>query len=310
MFVPVADAHCDFLYSMVCYGQDIRTPAPRQAISLPAMAEGGVKLQFFAAWIDRQRKEPYLQQCIALIDAYERMLAANPDSLVPLTAGFVPEENGPIATVLTVEGGEAIEGSLAVLRILYKLGVRAMTLTWNHNNELASAAIKRGNKGLTALGREAVAEMGRLGIALDVSHLSDGGIDDALAYATRPIFASHSNARALCDSPRCLRDDHIRAIAGQGGVIGVNFYHKQLTGRGGANAADVAAHIRHVAEIGGVGCCAIGSDFDGMGEYPTGLNTSAGLPLVLDALSREGFTEPEIKRIAYDNLRDYIVQFI
>lgn len=308
MLIPIADAHCDFLYSMVYHGKDVQLD--RQAISLPALRAGGVQIQFFAAWIDRELKIPYLQQCLSLIDAYTRMLEANPEAFVPLTRDFVPREGGPIATVLTVEGGEAAEGSLAVLRMLHRLGVRAMTLTWNNNNELAGAAVKRGGKGLTSLGRELLSEMERIGIALDVSHLSDAGIDDALAYAKRPLFASHSNARALCNAPRCLQDAYIRAIAAQGGVVGVNFYHRQLTHRGRAEAADIAAHIRHVAEIGGIGCCAIGSDFDGMGEYPRGLSTAAGLPLLLDALAREGFTESEIARIAYHNLRDYIVQFL
>ena len=310
MQMPVADAHCDFLYSMVNYGQDVRSHQKGQAIHLEGMRQGGVKLQFFAAWIDRQLKTPYLQQCITMIDAYYRMLEENRGALIQLTPEFQPEQNGPIATLLTVEGGEAIEGSLAVLRVLYRLGVRAMTLTWNHNNELASAALKPGKKGLTALGREVIAEMCRLGIAIDVSHLNDAGIDDILSIATRPIFASHSNARALCPSQRALCDDHIRAIAAQGGVVGINFYHKQLVEEGVATIEDIARHILHVVEVGGIGCCAIGSDFDGMGVYPRGLETSAGLPLLLGALKRAGLNDDEIYRIAYGNLRDYIVKFL
>jgi len=199
---------------------------------------------------------------------------------------------------------------MAVLRVLHRLGVRAMTLTWNENNELSGAAMGKGNKGLSAIGRDIVDEMCRLGVAIDVSHLSDRGIEQILSRATRPIFASHSNARSVCDHPRALSDGLIRDIAGQGGVIGVNFFYQQLTQNAEACIDDIVRHIARIAEIGGVGCCAIGSDFDGMTQYPRDLRNSRDFPALLDALSRAGFSEAEIRRIAYGNLHDYIVQFI
>ena len=123
----VADGHCDFLYGMVERGYDLRKPKADQAIRLRDMQEGGVALQLFAAWTDMALRVPPLHQCLAMIDAYERMLDSN-EELTPLTKDFDPT-CGKIATVLTVEGGEAIEGSHAMLRTLYRLGVRAMTLT-------------------------------------------------------------------------------------------------------------------------------------------------------------------------------------
>lgn len=306
---PVADAHCDFLFGMYEWGYDIDTLKRNQSIHLPYLQEGNVKLQFFAAWIDHTLKAPYLQQCISMIDCYWRMLDAHKDTLVPLTKDFSPD-SGKIATVLTVEGGEAIEGSLSVLRVLKRLGVVAMTPTWNSNNELAGAAMKRGAKGLTVLGKEVLREMERIGVAFDVSHLSDAGIDDALSIATRPIFASHSNARAVFSSPRCLCDAHIRAISGMGGVIGVNFFHKQLTANSVATIDDIAKHILHVIKIGGIGCCAIGSDFDGMTQYPRDLKDSSHMQSLFVRLKGEGLSDEDIYRIAYGNLFSYIVQFI
>ncbi|MDL2217680.1 dipeptidase [Christensenellaceae bacterium OttesenSCG-928-M15] len=306
--IPVADAHCDFLYGMYELRFDIADPEKGQTIYLPYMKQGGVKLQFFAAWIDRSLKTPYLQQCLSMIDCYERMLEAHPDAFEKLTKAYSPTGD-KIATVLTVEGGEAIEGSLAALRTLKRLGVSAMTLTWNHHNELAYAAMKRGAKGLTSLGKEAVAEMNRIGIALDVSHLSDGGIDDALLISKAPIFASHSNARAVYDTPRALCDDHIRAIKKQGGVIGVNFFHKQLCD-GDASIRDIVRHMMHVIKIGGIECCCIGSDFDGMTQYPRDLQNCSYLQDLLGALRAEGLGEEDLYKIAYGNLYDYIVQFI
>ena len=308
MNFPVADGHCDYLYGAVQYGYDLKKPKRDQSIALAPLLSGHVGLQFFACWTDMALKTPPLHQCVAMIDAYERMLASHPE-LVPLTKDYSPE-SGKIATVLTVEGGEAIDGSLAVLRTLYRLGVRAMTLTWNDSNELSGAAMSHTRRGLTALGREVVDEMCRLGVAVDVSHLSDAGIDDVLSRATRPVFASHSNARSVFDSPRALSDAHIRAIADMGGTVGVNFYYGQLTARRKAGIDDIVRHMVHVAEVGGVDCCAIGSDFDGMQQYPIGLRNSGDFPALLSALSEAGFTDAEIYKIAYQNLHDYILRFI
>ena len=304
---PAADAHCDFLYGMINRGYDLSRPARRQAIRLDKLREGGVKLQFFAAWIDMEFETNPLSQCCQMIDAYCRMLEANP-SLVPLTRDFDPSGE-KIAAVLTVEGGEAIEASIANLRILHRLGVRAMTLTWNDANRLAYPAAGGSRKGLTKLGRDAVREMCRLGVAVDLAHLNDHGIDDVLEIATRPVFASHSNARALCASPRCLKDEHIREIAKRGGVIGVNFFHKQLAEGRMATVGDVVSHIEHIASVGGVRCAALGSDFDGMGTYIEGLSTSAGMPLIANELLRLNYSEHDVKRIMFGNLYDYIIGF-
>ncbi len=305
---PVADGHCDFLYGAVQSGYDLRNPKREQAIRLNDLLTGGVALQFFACWIDTALAAPPLHQCIAMIDAYERMLADN-NELVPLTRDFTPE-SGKIATVLSVEGGEATDGSMAVLRVLHLLGVRAMTLTWNENNELAGAAMGRGNKGLSAIGRDIIDEMCALGIAIDVSHLSDKGIEQVLARSTRPVFASHSNARSAYNHPRSLSDELIREIAKQGGTVGVNFYYQQLTKNSEAGLDDIVRHICSIVEVGGINCCAIGSDLDGMQHYPKDFKTSRDFPALFNALVKRGFTEVDVYRIAYQNLRDYIVQFV
>ena len=305
---PVADGHCDYLYGAVQSGYDLKKPKREQAIRLDDLLCGGVALQFFACWIDTALASPPLHQCLAMIDAYERMLQAHSE-LVPLTRDFVPE-SGKIAAVLSVEGGEALDGSMAVLRVLYRLGVRALTLTWNENNELAGAAMGRGNKGLSAIGRDIVDEMCALGVAIDVSHLSDRGIEQVLARTTRPVFASHSNARGAHDHARSLSDALIREIANQGGTVGINFYYQQLTKSSEACIEDIVRHICRVVEIGGIGCCAIGSDLDGMQQYPKDFKTSRDYPALFEALLRRGFSEAEVYRIAYQNLRDYIVQFV
>ena len=309
MLFPAADGHCDYLYGQINSRYDLVHPVANQAIRMKDMKEGNVKLQFFAVWIDMKLKIPPLHQALSMIDAYHKNLELYPDDLCVLTQDYTPDVNR-IATVLAIEGGEAIDGSLMILNDMYRLGVRAMTLTWNYNNELAGAALAFGNKGLTPLGKDVIREMNRLGIAADVSHLSDRGIDDILELSDEPVFASHSNARSVFASNRSLSDGHIREIARRGGTVGVNFYSKQLSKKTVPDIDDIIDHMIHIAEIGGIGCCAIGSDFDGMPVYPAGLATSAGLPSLSARMLERGFTEKEVARIFYQNLRDYIVRYV
>ncbi len=305
---PCADAHCDFLYGMQNNCYDIKQPIGKQTMTLPRMVEGNVKLQFFAAWIDILLKQNPLSQCINMIDAYYRMLESNP-VFVPLSKDFSPDSD-KIATVLTIEGGEAIEGSAENLRMLYKLGVRAMTLTWNDVNSLAYPATKRSRRGLSKLGKEIIDEMNRIGMAIDLAHLGDVGIDDVLERTTQPVFSSHTNARVLRDHPRCMQDAHIKAIAEMGGVIGVNFYYKQLTDKKTCSISDVLRHIEHIIEVGGIDCCAIGSDFDGMDRCPDGLEDSRYLPNIANGLYDIGLNDEEIYKVMYGNLADYICKFV
>lgn len=304
---PIADAHCDFLYYMVNDGWDLNKPVPRQAVALPYMQEANAKLVFFAAWIDGDMKRNCLQQAMDLLDAYHTMMDANP-ILSPLTKDFSPSSD-KIATVLTVEGGEGINGEAANLRLFYRLGVRAMNLTWNFTNELASPAMRRANKGLTDRGRQIVREMNRLGMAVDVSHLSDAGIDELLTLSERPIFASHSNMRSVYNQKRSLKNEHVKAIAEMGGVVGINYYPGHLSDAATARIDDIVRHIAYGVDLVGADHICLGSDFDGMTNYPEDLKSWRDVPKLLEALQKAGFSEDEIKKISYQNLHDYIIQF-
>ncbi len=308
MIFPVADAHCDFLYGMAYGGFDMNRCAQRQTTCLEHLEKGNVKLQFFAVWVDSKKHVPYARQCVEMIDAYYRMLDETP-AIIPLTRDF-DENGGRIASVLTIEGGEAIEGSLANLRIFHRLGVRAMTLTWNETNALAQPAMRKRAKGLTEFGRDVIREMDRLNMAIDLSHLSDAGIDDILEMTDSAVFASHSNARGAFKHPRSLKDVHIKEIARRGGVVGVNFYQPQLTDNAHAIIDDIADQIEYIADLGGIDCVAIGSDFDGMVRYPIGLENPSKMQGLLGELSLRGFAAEDILKIAYGNLSRYIKAFI
>ena len=289
----VADAHCDFLYYMLHKEYDVAVPRAGQAVDIPGMRAGGAAMQLFAAWMDPDEDVTFLQQCMSLIDAYKRMLAAN-SMLTPLTKDFEPGQ-GKIAAVLTIEGGEAIEERLE-----------------NDQNELASPAMARRDKGLSRLGRSVVREMERINMAVDVAHLSDASIDGVLDEISAPIFSSHTNARAVLKHRRSLSDRHIREIARRGGVVGVNYYSPQLVERGRARIEDIVKHIEHIAAVGGIDCVALGSDFDGMGQdaYPEGLNNWKDVPKLIAALQKAGFSESDIRKIACDNLLNYMKRFV
>lgn len=307
MLYPIADAHCDYLYGAMEYGWNIQQGKRDQTMTLPNFRAGNLRLQFFAAWTDETLELPPLEQVLLMIDRYYDMIENEP-AIVQLTKDYDPTGD-TIASVLTIEGAECLEASPSILRDLYRLGVRAATFTWNSNNELAGAAMGKRPKGLTRDGKAILKEMNRLGMAFDVSHLSDAGIEDALRWSDAPIFASHSNCRALCNVPRCLKDEYIREIGKRGGVVGINYYGPQLTKSGTAAISDIVRHIRHAVDIAGVNAVCLGSDFDGMTRYPADLPNPSKLQDLCAALEHDGFTQEEVYRITYGNLHDFILSF-
>ncbi|MBR0081954.1 MAG: dipeptidase [Clostridia bacterium] len=307
MLYPIADAHCDYLYGAMEYQWNMQSGKRDQTMTLENLCAGNVRLQFFAAWTDTTLAVPPLEQVLLMIDRYWDMIENDP-AFVRLTKDYEPTGD-TIATVLSIEGAECLSASPSILRDLYRLGVRAATFTWNSNNELAGAAMGKRPKGLTKDGKAILQEMNRLGMAFDVSHLSDAGVDDALRWSDAPIFASHSNCRALCNVPRALKDEHIREIGRRGGVVGINYYGPQLVKTGVARIDDIVRHIRHAADVAGVEAVCLGSDFDGMTRYPVDLPNPSKLQDLCAALEKAGFTPDETERIAYRNLHDFILRF-
>lgn len=305
--IPVADAHCDFLYYMVHKNFRLQTISHAQTVSLEYMRKGWAALQCFAAWIDPDSDTPGDEQCIALLDAYDKMLAEN-DALVPFNRSF-SSESEKIATVLSIEGGEAIMGDVQKLHNYYKRGVRAMALTWNASNELGHPAMSRINSGLTPLGKTVVQEMASMGMAIDVAHLSERGIDDILALTSAPIYSSHTNAKAVFHHKRSMNDKHIAALAQRGGIVCINYYKPQLVTFGAATTHDIAKHIIHVAKVGGIDSVALGSDFDGMTIYPKDLKNWSEVPNLLDTLLAMGMSMADLRKVAYDNLSNYLLGF-
>lgn len=222
------DSHIDTLQRVLNGGEDIAQRTNKGHVDLPRLREAGMRAPFFALYVPTYYKGgEAVRRTLQLRDAMQRVLDAHPAQLeLALNAADVERivKAGRIAAVLTIESGHAIADDLAVLRMYHRLGVRSMTLTHFRNTNWADSSTDTPqHNGLSEFGRAVVREMNRLGMIVDISHVSDKTFYDTLGVATKPAIASHSSCRALADVPRNMTDAMIRALAKQGGVIGINF---------------------------------------------------------------------------------------
>ena len=326
--MKVWDMHCDTLAELR-YAQQAGKPKSflhnDLMMDLERMKQGDYLLQCMACFVhlEPEREKSPLLACLEEIDIFYRLLEQYPDDLMQVrTAADIQTllTSGKRGMMLTVEEGGACLDSLGALRDLYRLGVRMMTLTWNFKNGLAEPNIVPGTDdmwprpanttgGLTEKGLEFVEEMQRLHMLVDVSHLSDAGIWDILRVAKRPFVASHSNARACCPHVRNLTDEMIRAMAERGGLVGLNYCAGFLDDQPSpdlcrSTTALMAKHAAHFKQVGGIEIIGLGSDFDGIGGKLE-LSDCSKMPLLADALRKEGFTEDEVEAIFFRNAQRF-----
>ena len=314
MPMPMAlDMHCDTISKIwrlrqegkpVCLGEN------DLAVDLKKMKEGGYLLQNFAMFVYLDPDRDPLVNVLELIDVYYRELEENRDRIAPVYRYAdiaANREAGKLSALLTVEEGGVCKGSIEVLRNLYRLGVRMMTLTWNFENEIGYPGVNLRNEamdasvGLKPRGIEILREMDELGMIVDVSHLGDGGFWDVVKYTKGPFVASHSNARSVCGHSRNLTDDMIKALADKGGVMGLNFCGDFLREGSRGTLEEMIAHLRHIKNVGGAGVLGLGSDFDGIDNVPE-VSDASRMPLLAAAMERAGFTAREIDDVFSGNV--------
>jgi len=315
------DMHCDTLLKEIEGGRLYDNP--ENMVDIRRMAEAGQCAQFFAVFFPPKIPEDVARRTgiplpppLSDDELFEKArallldtVARHPDVIRLALSAEDIERNfreGLCSAVLTVEDGRAVAGDLDKLRAFYDAGVRAIALTWNSANCFGypnSPDPHEMNRGLTEFGRQAVLEMNRLGMLVDVSHLSDGGFWDIIALSQKPFIASHSNCRALCRHPRNLTDEQIRALADKGGAVGVNFVPEFLTedGERQSRVEDICRHVLHLVDVGGEDCAALGSDFDGMGGKLE-IGSPAEMDRLFDALRARGLTERQIEKVARLNV--------
>jgi membrane dipeptidase len=327
-------------------GYDIAQPSPKGSTDIARLKAGNVGATFFAAYVPAKyatarTAAEYCRKMIGTIrndivgkHPNDFMLARTADEIV------AARKQGKMAALIGIEGGHAIEDSLEKLREFFNLGARYMTLTHSNTNNWADSSgdidkttVKHHN-GLTAFGKQVVAEMNRLGMIVDISHVADKTFWDVIETSRAPVFASHSSCRAISNHRRNMTDDMIRAMAKKGGVIQINFacdflnearrvaspaLKKKLQAKCASNMdlcrellernpklpratlANVVAHIDHVVKIAGIGAVGIGSDFDGVDCTPMGLEDVSKFPNLTRALLEKGYTDGEIRKIYGEN---------
>jgi membrane dipeptidase len=325
---PIIDGHNDYPWvvrekaNMNMDTFDLRKPQPAIMTDFARLKAGGLGGQFWSVYVPGDDKTP-VQTTLEQIDIVHQMVAKYPERLeLALTADDIVRirKAGRIPSLIGMEGGHSIGNSLGILRDMYRLGARYMTLTHNVNLPWAdSAAEAPAVHGLNAFGENVVREMNRLGMLVDLSHVSPETMQAALRVSTAPVIFSHSNAKAVSNVSRNVPDDVLAQLKTNGGIVMVTFvpsfasqaiadYNKQDDAYKKAHAAptatvkDVADHIDHIKKIAGIDHIGIGGDFDGIEATISGLEDVSKYPNLIVELLRRGYTDAEIKKITSENI--------
>lgn len=343
------DTHADTPSEFLDKPFDLGVVNTRGHFDYPRMKQGGLDAEFFAAYVPREYAgKGAAAYCMMIMETIHEMVDAYPTWVRFATSTSEIRSTvagGRRAILIGIEGGHAIEDQIELLRAFYRFGARYMTLTHtNTNNWADSSGDAPKHDGLTPFGKQVVLEMNRLGMLVDISHVSDKTFYDAIATSKAPVIASHSSARALAHHPRNMSDDMLKALAKNGGVAMVNFYPVFLsdTAWEASKARDerlkdtVAAikakdpsqgrvfreemkklmdanplpavpwtaivdHIDHMVKVAGVDHVGIGTDFDGIGATPEGMEDVSKLPKIREELKRRGYSEADIRKIMGEN---------
>ncbi|MCL2463482.1 MAG: dipeptidase [Micrococcales bacterium] len=326
---PVWDGHNDLAWEarkQVGYDFDrldiAAGTAGRTHTDIPRLRAGGVGAQFWSVYVPAELGPHALAATLEQIDAVRSMVARySSDLALALTADDVEAAwaAGKIASLMGAEGGHCIDCSLGALRMLYALGVRYLTLT--HNQDLPWADAATGNEplgGLSRFGVEVVRELNRLGMLVDLSHVSAGTMHAALDATAAPVIFSHSSARTVCDVPRDVPDDVLARLAANGGVCMVTFvpyfvspaaaaWHRDPHRRATepmppSSLADVVAHVEHVRAVAGIDHLGLGGDYDGALGFAAGLDDVSGYPNLLVALAARGWSDADLGKLTSGNV--------
>jgi membrane dipeptidase len=305
--IPVVDGHCDtvhlFFGSKGPYVFSSRNPVGH--VDLPRLRQGGVKLQFFALYIEPEfTGGAALGRTLMLTEAFLSEMEKAQESVLLIRGAHDLETmtgDDRLGALLALEGAQGVENT-DILHILYRLGLRSVGLTWNHRNHLADGVgVGDSAGGLTPAGKDMVREMNRLGILVDASHVAPRGFFDILAATDQPIAVTHANAYGVCPHRRNLSDDQLRALRDTGGVVGMSFYPPFVERGGVAGLEELLNHFTYIAERFGTDILGIGSDFDGISRAVSGLEDVSRLPVLAAGLERRGFSRQEVENILGGN---------
>ncbi len=308
------DMHCDTILAVYRNQQPGGIYSHKGHLDLQRLLESGINIQFFALFPESiYRPGRSLHRVLEMLDFFWEQLEENFDlmDIIACKADLSKcLRTGKIGSLLAVEGGEVLEGELRILRVLYRLGIRSLGLTWNYRNEIADGvAENQTGGGLTKFGVQVIKEMNRLGMIIDVSHLAERGFWDVLELSNSPVIASHSNSRAVWNHPRNLSDEQIKGLAQNGGVVGINFVPDFL-GPPGAGLDDLLKHIEHICTLVGDDFLGLGSDFDGTKTLISEIQDVTHLSRIVEALRKRGYPEESIRKISGENCLRVLTQVL
>ncbi|XP_077166134.1 dipeptidase 1 [Paroedura picta] len=316
---PAIDGHNDLPWQMLSrFNNQLSLPAANLSqlqgthTNLPKLKTGRVGAQFWAAYVpcETQDKDA-VKRTLEQIDVIHRMCLRYPEALACVTSSAGIEEafrTGHVASLIGVEGGHSIDSSLGVLRTFYQLGVRYMTLThscntpWADNWLVDTAAGEAVHQGLSTFGERVVKEMNRLGMMVDLAHVSVDTMHDALRVSRAPVVFSHSSAYEICPHRRNVPDDVLLRVKETHGLVMVNFYNDYVACGSQASLAQVADHMDYVRQVAGAPAVGLGGDYDGVSRVPVGLEDVSKYPALVAELLRRNWTESEVRGALADNL--------
>ncbi len=299
----VIDAHCDTLLKLN-RENNLYDLGNKAHVDLKRLLNN-VDLEIFAVYIESSYK-PFrsLLRGLELIENFHQQMesfqhyvkiVSNQEDLISLGT------KNKTHVLLSVEGGEILNGNMNILHLLFRLAVRSICLTWNQRNEIADGCWESNSGGgLTSFGTKVVSEMNKLGMIIDVSHISEAGFWSVLEQTTQPIMVSHANCRKLCHHKRNLNDEQIIALSKNQGVMGITFVPDFL-GNGLTSVDDVIKHIDYAVSLVGPEYVGIGSDFDGTDNLPGGLKDVTKIFLIADGLAKRGYSDINIEKIMGGN---------
>lgn len=303
----VFDGHCDTILRCYQNGGGFRKNGGH--LDLERMRPYGSWAQFFACFGEPEDMpgKPLWQVFQEEVALFRRQMEENADLAVHCrTAGEAEKAwaEGKMAAFLSAEGAELLDCDISKLEKAYEWGLRAVNITWNHENALSGTNVEAPDRGLTEQGKAFVRRAQELGILVDVSHLSDPGFWDVMELAEKPIFASHSNSRRICFHPRNLTDEQFTAIIENHGVAGLNMCDEFL----GRDAAidTLIAHVEHWFSLGGERNVSLGGDWDGISRPPAGINGIQDLYRLADRLLQMNYSEERVNGLFYHNLMEVV----